>query len=145
MTLSRVCSSTGTPVPSQELRRRATTLGAAPSFGEPTLRPSSSSINQPPSLPSTPPCCRTPQYRRSSSERPRPRRNVITPPHPPPRRHSTPLGEPRCHPSCPVTCPSRSRHHYAVHAAPTGMGRLGRWARPTVPSLGRKCRPSTVR
>jgi hypothetical protein len=87
------------------------------SSGEPTLRPSSSSIDRPPSPPKTPLCCRTP-----------PASLKLTEASPPLKKHrratpSTtssvpdPLGEPRHHPSCPVNSPHYPHAHAAERAA----------------------------
>jgi hypothetical protein len=125
------------PLPSSELGWRAATPAVPPSSGEPTLRPSSSLINRPPSPPSTPPC-----YRTSLSS------SKLTGAPPPSKKHRpATLGEPHRHPSCPVTSPhhphahiadraareppmspGRPRHRVAASAATAGMGRLGHCA-----------------
>jgi hypothetical protein len=59
-----------------------------------------------------------------------PRRNATAPPHPPPRRRPTPLGESRHHPSCPATSP----HHPHTHAANRAA-----WESPASPDRSCHC------
>jgi hypothetical protein len=114
------------PLPSPEFGRRAATPTAPPYSGKPTLRPSSSSFNWPPSPPSTPPCCRTPppSPKLTGASLPSKKRHRAAP--------STtssvtdPLGEPHHHPSCSVTSPHHPRAHAADCAArepPASPGR----------------------
>jgi hypothetical protein len=65
-----------------------------------------------PHLPRQPRAAGPRHHHQSSSECRRPPRNVAVPPHPPPHQCPTPIGEARCHPSCPVT----SSHHPCDHA-----------------------------
>jgi hypothetical protein len=114
------------PLPSPEFGQRATAPTAPPSSGKPTLRPSSSSFNRPPSPPSTQSCYMTPPPSPKLTKAPPPskKRHCITP-----SAISSvpdPLRESCHHPSYPATSPHRPHAHAADRAAwepPTSLGR----------------------
>jgi hypothetical protein len=114
------------PLPSPEFGQRATAPTAPPSSGKPTLRPSSSSFNRPPSPPSTQSCYMTPPPSPKLTKAPPPskKRHCITPSAI--SSVSDALRESCHHPSYPMTSPHRPHAHAADRAAwepPTSLGR----------------------
>jgi hypothetical protein len=112
-TPSRWCSSIGTPSPRRNWAGEPPPLLCHPLPVSRSYTPLLLQLIGLYHLPRHPRAAKPRHHHRSSPEHHRPRRNATVPPHPPPRRHLTPIGGPHRHPSCPVT----STHHPRAHTA----------------------------